>query len=201
MIGKLFGPSAALAFSSLLAVFAYAPNAGAAVIYDYVGTCTVGCTGQASGVLTLKDSYTPGDLLTNADFEAFTYISSSTIADDARFPDDTFNLPGDDTFFRFGAAASQLPAVSGAGAFVILTDGISGGGDSFNFSPTTLTVIIDFNSIREAAADPIFTLRDTTEPPPPSSDVAEPGTLGMLAMPLLAIGFLRRRQGRGTRAA
>ena len=48
-------------------------------IFDLSGTCGVGsgCTGAATGVLTLADSYVFGTATTTADFISFTYSSSS----------------------------------------------------------------------------------------------------------------------------
>jgi hypothetical protein len=43
-------------------------SARAAVIYDWSADCETGCTGTASGVLTLIDTYTPGDPFTSSEF-------------------------------------------------------------------------------------------------------------------------------------
>ena len=69
----------------VLAPFAGITNVHALVIYDFTGICATGCTGQATGVLTLKDSYTPGTPLTFGDLMSWNYTSSSG----------SFNIPGD----------------------------------------------------------------------------------------------------------
>ena len=56
-------------------VFQAAP-ARADVVFDFSGICGVGCSGTATGVLTLADSYVFGDDVTAADFISFDYSSS-----------------------------------------------------------------------------------------------------------------------------
>lgn len=58
------------------ALFMAAP-ARANVVFDFSGVCTDGCSGAATGVLTLADSYTFGSNITAADFISFDYSSSS----------------------------------------------------------------------------------------------------------------------------
>jgi len=69
-----FGAIAALFLTA--APFQAAP-ARADVIFDFSGTCDLqGCSGIATGVLTLADSYVFGADLTAADFISFDYLSS-----------------------------------------------------------------------------------------------------------------------------
>ena len=49
---------------SMLAFMLVAPAAGATIIYDWSGRCTVGCNGTATASLYLDDSYVPGTALT-----------------------------------------------------------------------------------------------------------------------------------------
>lgn len=51
---------AALALSAALLLAAPAPQAQAELIYDWSGTCSVGCTGNAHVQIVFKDSYVPG---------------------------------------------------------------------------------------------------------------------------------------------
>jgi hypothetical protein len=81
--------------------------ANAEVVYNFEGTCVGGCTGTATGVLTLEDTYTPGTPLQNADFISFSYQSTSG----------SFTID-DTTFLEFQLIAGQidrgiLPAISG----------------------------------------------------------------------------------------
>lgn len=67
---KMVSVSAALALSMSLSV-------NADVVYDFEAQCSNGCTGTATGVLTLRDSYVPGSQVTSADFISLSYTSSS----------------------------------------------------------------------------------------------------------------------------
>jgi hypothetical protein len=58
-------------FSAALCSVAGAWSASAAVIYDFAGTCTFSCSGEATGILTLTDAYTPGSALTSNVFSTF----------------------------------------------------------------------------------------------------------------------------------
>ena len=49
----------------------------AATTFYWEADCTSGCTGTASGVLTLVDTYVPGDPFTESDFISWEYTSSS----------------------------------------------------------------------------------------------------------------------------
>jgi hypothetical protein len=55
-----------------------AGGARANIISDFTGTCTLNCTGTATGVLTLTNAYVPGTDITTADFVSFSYMSSDT---------------------------------------------------------------------------------------------------------------------------
>jgi len=58
-------------------LFFIALNVKASVIYDFEGICSEGCTGIATGILTLADTYTPGTQVADSDFISFSYSSSS----------------------------------------------------------------------------------------------------------------------------
>jgi hypothetical protein len=47
------------------------------VIYNWKGSCDSGCIDQATAVLTLADTYTPGTALATIDFISFDYFSNS----------------------------------------------------------------------------------------------------------------------------
>ena len=72
-------PGAMAAFFLTAALFHPAPSR-ADVVFDFSGVCTSGCTGTATGVLTLADSYAFGtDILFGwPDFISFAYSSSSS---------------------------------------------------------------------------------------------------------------------------
>ena len=84
---------------------AVVPMSHAVVIYKWIGTCSLGCTGSATAVLRLQDSYAPGTELTNSDFSSFSYASSSG----------SFSIPGDESFvgWDFDGFRGPLPLLSG----------------------------------------------------------------------------------------
>jgi hypothetical protein len=72
----------------LLAAAAFqAAPARANIVFDFSGVCDSGCSGKATGVLTLADSYTFGSAITLTRFVSFHY-SSSDISFDVPSPDD-----------------------------------------------------------------------------------------------------------------
>src|SRR5690242_3452325 len=54
--------------------------ARADIIFDFTGTCTLGCTGTATGKLTLSDTYVFGSPIDDSSFISFTYSSSDLVA-------------------------------------------------------------------------------------------------------------------------
>ena len=91
-------------FKKIIGAAALALAAGSAsadVVYDWMGTCTDLCTGNATAVLTLADTYTPGTALANVDFVNFSFSSSNG----------SYTVPGDDVFDEFWTG-SMLPALS-----------------------------------------------------------------------------------------
>jgi hypothetical protein len=51
-------------------------TARADIVFDFTGECQAGCTGNATGVLTLTDDYMTGTEITAADFISMQYSSS-----------------------------------------------------------------------------------------------------------------------------
>lgn len=62
--------------AAAVSLIALSDRSHAFVIYDWVGVCQVGCTGEAKAVLTLADTYKPGEAATAADFVRITYTSN-----------------------------------------------------------------------------------------------------------------------------
>jgi hypothetical protein len=77
----------------LLAVLVQEGPARANVVFDFNGVCATGCSGIATGVLTLVDSYKFGSDLTLAAFVSFQY-SSSDMSFDVPSPDDLVGVAG-----------------------------------------------------------------------------------------------------------
>jgi PEP-CTERM motif len=72
-LSRVSGGLAVLVLSTALF---HAPTARANIVFDFSGDCNFGCTGTATGALTLADSYTFGTDITVPDFISFTYTSS-----------------------------------------------------------------------------------------------------------------------------
>lgn len=145
-------------------------SASAAVVYDWSGTCSSLCTGTASAVLTLADSYTPGTALASADFVSLTFSSSAG----------TYTVPGSDTFTSFWAG-SQLPTATGSTYNFV---DFLGGGTYFT---TDISGTWDYwsqGSRVSSGTDSNWTL----------SAVPLPASLPLLAFGFGGLGFMSRRK-------
>ena len=100
--GRMMTRLGGLLAAAVLAMGLAAPKAEAVVIYDWVGTCTQFCSGEATAVLTLADSYVPGTEVMDDEFISFSYRSNTL----------SYDIPDDAGFVRFEDAA-VLPAMSG----------------------------------------------------------------------------------------
>jgi len=96
-------------------LFFIALNVKASVIYDFEGICSEGCTGIATGVLTLADTYTPGTQVADSDFISFLYLSSSG----------SFEIPSDLALNRIHN--SVLPTASETSVAWVEIDAIQDG--------------------------------------------------------------------------
>ncbi len=90
-------------FAAAVAVFSLPPAAHAITAtyetFTFTGTCTVDCTGTATGILTLTD-YTQGNSLSAANFVSFDYISS----------DDNYDYTSNGSTVVTGLIPVDLPA-------------------------------------------------------------------------------------------
>ncbi|MEM7499583.1 MAG: hypothetical protein AAF371_16530 [Pseudomonadota bacterium] len=151
-----------------LAVAFAAPAAQATVIYDFIGQCEVGCTGDATATIELLDSYVPGSAFTEADLVSFSYASSSGV----------FNAPADGAF---DTASGSLPASSGV---TNLNIDIVGSLNIFGLAAAQWTSL--FGGIDDSGVEYTLSLREAEIPVPASLPLA----LGGLA---LLYGVFRRR--------
>jgi len=157
--------------TAIVALGLTAPKAEAVVIYDWTGTCTGGCTGQASAVLTLVDSYTPGDFASTLDVISFSYSSSSG----------AYDIPAD---AALAFASATLPAVSGEG-MVNLIFAAAGA----EFRPNTSmswTSHLAPAGVDDRGTDNTWTLRQI--------DLSAPGPLSLLALGLAGMALAGRRR-------
>lgn len=168
----------ALVFAGLF----QAVPARANFIFDLSGTCGVGsgCTGAATGVLTLADSYVFGTAMTTADFISFTYSSSSR----------NYALSGGDPGINVNAGT--------AGG--INADGSLFGGEWSAGSSTVRAVFDWLPSEFLSANDAGPALSDTLGPfkfTPVAGSVPEPATWAMMMLGYAGLGYASiARQGR-----
>ena len=180
--------------TAVLALGLAAPKAHAVVIYDWTGTCEDGlrpCTGQATAVLTLAETYVPGDVARQDDFVSFSYSSSSI----------SFAIPGDFPLTLF--SAGFLPAVSGLAAPA-----------SVDVDANDSTARREFRSNRDGDwffwTDPIFSAEHTPVFPDDfidddgvdglwslrASELSAPGPLSLLALGLAGLALAGWRRGK-----
>jgi PEP-CTERM motif len=183
--------SGALAAFVLSTVLFNASAAHANIVFDFSGECASGCTGTATGVLTLADSYTFGANLTVPDFISFTYTSSDR---DFTITQSNLVLPGWDGRPLFGGlnANGSLNAI-----------GI------FNIIPTSTFPLFEvdadgfkaFKNIRGKDKGSTFSFRrEITTTSPGGGAVPEPSTWAMMLLGFAGLGFAgyrAKRNGRG----
>lgn len=144
-------------------------SASAAVIYDWSGTCSSLCTGTASAVLTLADSYTPGTTLANTDFISLSFSSSAG----------SYAVPGNDVFDTI--SGNPLPVTTGATSTFI---DFTGRGTYFSTSSSGTWSYFSQGSRVSSGTDSNWTL----------SAVPLPASLPLLAFGFGGLGFMARRK-------
>jgi hypothetical protein len=153
----------------LTAALLQAAPARADVVFDFSGDCDRGCTGTATGVLTLADSYTFGADITDADFISFQYSSSQLKFDITRAGP------------TFGGGLNADGSLNAAGVLVISNGTFpffETGGGSF-LVPLT-------RSTSDAGSNVTFTLVRGTVP--------EPSTWAMMLLGFAGLGFAGYRK-------
>ena len=145
-------------------------QANAALIYDWRGDCSMSCTGIATGVLELVDTYVPGTALSPGDVIAWSYSSSSgsySIPSDLPVSFWVGNLPA----LSGPPPVSLFSAFGGVAVFNNFTDG------EWNTGAAPLLPNVDVGLSSN------WTLR---------SEVPEPGSLASLLLGGLLLWRLRR---------
>lgn len=158
----------------LVAMLTMGLPAQADIVYNWEGTCTVGCTGQATGILTLSDSYDGSPGVHTSEFVSWTF-SSDTV---------NYSIPADfslDYFeFRTGTDLIDIflrssPGVGAAFFFVWATDGVW---------------ISDYESQGGSIVEGINGLSLTRV------NVPVPASLALIGAGLLALNIGRKRMAR-----
>jgi PEP-CTERM motif len=170
-------------------------NASAAranIVFDFSGECTSGCTGTATDVLTLADSYTFGTDLTLADFISFTYSSSAR----------------DFEILHFESPPEGLPIVGGLNA----NDSVNARGifgivplpNIFPFFQVNADGFVAFTGVTRMDKGSTFSFRreiTTTSPGGDTGAVPEPSTWAMMLLGFATLGlagYRAKRKGRGS---
>lgn len=112
-----------LSFTALLML---APIAHATIIYDWSGTCNVGCGGTATASLYLDDSYVPGSAITSFNFSHTTPIQGLDLYMPAMGGRPAYSASftsHDRNFYGTVSDPLWLPLQSGTGAGTIFSFG------------------------------------------------------------------------------
>ncbi|MGI9433707.1 MAG: PEP-CTERM sorting domain-containing protein [Geminicoccaceae bacterium] len=160
-----------------LLTFGQASDAGASIFYDWSGDCSIGCSGQSSAMLELRDSYEGGTSLRNRDFISFSYSSSGG----------TFDVPGDANLRRISGSLPSEGSTDGANLFLRFA--------GFNFQITRenggWATVFSRAGIYEAGHGSTWSSGDGSGG---SVDVPAPASLLALMGALLALAFVWRRR-------
>ena len=173
LLSRATGAMAALLLAA--AAFQAAP-ARANIVFDFSGVCDSGCTGTATGILTLANSYLFGSDLTLASFVSLHY-SSSDISFDVPSPNDLLavsgglNADGSIVGVNLGIIGEHEFGVFPGGKFLV--DVTDTGGDTGSTSHFTLV----------------------------SGAIPEPSTWAMMLLGFAGLGFAAWRRVRQTAVA
>ena len=156
--------------AGIVAMGLAAPQAEAVVIYDWSGACEFGCTGQATAVLTLADTYVPGTQVMAADFVSISYSSNAG----------SYNVPGNAGLeLIFGPAV--LPTVSGTATIGFDFTDV---GRIFSTTPGSWSSLFVSLGIDHGGTEYDWSLRE----------LPEPGALSLFGLGLAGLALAGRRR-------
>jgi hypothetical protein len=179
-----------MALPVIVAAFGVLPFSMAAradVIFDFSGTCAVDCSGTATGVVDLSNSYVFGSNITSADFVSLSYASS----------DFNFTIP----------AASNPFLAGGLNADGSTTGGLVIAGNSIFASTMGVFLAHNGGSSTDIGSSLTFSLVSdgtgsvSTDPSPAPDPTPLPAALPLFLSGLGALGLLGWRRKRNERAS
>ncbi len=157
--------------------------ARADVLFDFSGACVFNCSGTATGVLDLTNTYVFGSDVTAADFVSFSYTSSAL----------NFTIPAADTPTLMGGLNANGSSNS-SGLIAIMASGgplFASAGGVFVANPG--------GSITDVGLSSTFTPEGSTVGNPTATPL--PPGLPLFATGLAAVGLLGWRKKRKSRAS
>ena len=162
--------------SAAAALFLASPT-HANVVFDFSGACGIGCSGTATGVLTLADTYAFGSDITFANFLSFDYSSSNLSFD---------IISGEVASFLGGLNADG--SLNSAG---ILDIELTPGFPDFDAIPGRFTALLN-DETGDRGSMYKFTLVSGAVPGP----VPETATWTMMVLGFAGLGYAGYRQAR-----
>ncbi len=157
--------------------------ARADVLFDFSGTCVFNCSGTATGVLDLTNTYVSGSDITAADFVSFSYTSSAL----------NFTIPAADTPTLMGGLNANGSSNS-SGLIAIMASGgplFASAGGVFVANPG--------GSITDVGLSSTFTPEGSTVGNPTATPL--PLGLPLFATGPAAVGLLGWRRKRKSRVS
>jgi hypothetical protein len=162
--------------------------ARANIVFNFSGDCTTGCTGTATGVLTLADSYAFGADMTLADFVSLTYSSS-----DRDFELDHFDAPLDSEARYIVGGLNANGSLNAAGKLQILPPFV------FPFFQVDAGGFQAWTGVTRKDTGSTFFFRreiNTTSPGGDTGAVPEPSTWVMMLLGFATLGLAGYRPKR-----
>src|ERR1700722_994586 len=158
----------------VLAVLVQEGPARANVVFDFNGVCATGCSGIATGVLTLVGSYKFGSDLTLPTFVSFHYSSS----------DMSFDVPSRDDLLGVAGGLKADGSIVGMSLVIV-------GENEFGVFPTGKFLVNITPTGADTGTTSAFTL----------VAVPEPSTWAMMLLALATLGYAGYRRARQAAAA